>query len=62
MERGASPSMSWTGSGGGFRSIIVVFLFVDVGVEASPSMSWTGSEGGFMSVIIVFVSYNCFRC
>ena len=57
--------MSWTGSGGGFRSIIVVivvFLVVDVGVEASPSMSWTGSEGGFMSVIIVFVSYNCFRC
>ena len=57
--------MSWTGNGGGFRSIlvvIVVFLFVDVGVEASPSMSWTGSEGGFMSVIIVFVSYNCFRC
>ena len=32
MERGASPSMSWTGSGGGFRSIIVVIVVSVIGI------------------------------
>ena len=36
LERAASRSMSWTGSGGGFRSVIVVDIiavFVFVGVR-----------------------------